>query len=144
MKINTLISSSSSPSSTAWLFFIIPGLIYTLDKIITHRTRYMELDILETELLPSDVIRIRFGLNFFIFSWEPALWTLMSGDRVMLWLLSKKNIAIFGYKQWVLSIDMKTKIAQQVEREWMREWESVRVREGESERVWKWESDFWA
>ena len=56
-----------------WLFFIIPGLIYTLDKIITHRTRYMELDILETELLPSDVIRIRFGLNFFIFSWEPAL-----------------------------------------------------------------------
>ena len=43
-----------------WIFFIIPGLIYTFDKIVTLRTRYMELDILETELLPSDVIKIKF------------------------------------------------------------------------------------
>ena len=50
----------------------------------------------------------------FIFSWEPALWTLMSGDRVV--LLSKKSIAIFGNKQWLLSIDMKTKVVQHVPR----------------------------
>ena len=43
-----------------WIFFLIPGIVYTLDKIVTLRTAYMELDILETELLPSDVIRVRF------------------------------------------------------------------------------------
>ena len=43
-----------------WIFFVIPGLIYTFDKVVTLRTRYMELDILETELLPSDVIKIKF------------------------------------------------------------------------------------
>ena len=82
-----------------------------------------------------------------IFSWEPALWTLMSGDRVW-WMLMmskkkhwhfqlyfslgtssmnskltgegdeddyvKKSIAIFSNKQWVLSIEMKTKIVQHV------------------------------
>ena len=37
-----------------------PGIIYTLDKIISLRTRYMELDIIETELLPSDVVKIKF------------------------------------------------------------------------------------
>ena len=58
--------------------------------------------------------------------------------------VKKKSIAIFGYKQWLLSLDMKTKVVQHVEREWMREWESVRVWECESARVWKWESDFWA
>ena len=36
----------------------------------------------------------------------------------------KNAIAIFGYKQWVLSIDMKTKIVQHVESEWVSEWES--------------------
>ena len=53
--------------------------------------------------------------------------------------------AIFAYKQWLLCIDMKTKVVQHVESEWMREWksesetlrewESVRMRECESERV---------
>ena len=42
------------------VYFIFPALIYTFDKIVTFRTSYMELDILETELLPSDVLRIRF------------------------------------------------------------------------------------
>ena len=32
-------------------------------------------------------------------------------DRVM---RSKKSIVIFGYKQWLLSIDMKTKVVQHV------------------------------
>jgi len=43
-----------------WFFFIIPGIIYTFDKIVTLRTAYMELDILETVLLPSDVIKVKF------------------------------------------------------------------------------------
>lgn len=43
-----------------WVYFIFPALVYTFDKIVTFRTAYMELDILETELLPSDVLRIRF------------------------------------------------------------------------------------
>ena len=39
-----------------------------------------------------------------------------------------------------LSIDMKTKVVQHVESEWIREWksESVRVRHWESEIVWEW------
>ena len=43
-----------------WVYFMIPAIIYTLDKIVTFRTSYMELDILETELLPSDVLKIKF------------------------------------------------------------------------------------
>ena len=43
-----------------WVYFIFPALIYTFDKIVTFRTAYMELDILETELLPSDVLKIKF------------------------------------------------------------------------------------
>ena len=63
--------------------------------------------------------------NVRIFSWEPALWTLNSQDRVMLLLRrSQKSIAIFGYKQSLLSVDMKTKVVQHVEREWTRECES--------------------
>ena len=64
-------------------------------------------------------------------SWEPALWTQESQERVVMWsqkkhkwkVLSKKNhwcqkksIAIFGYKQRLLSIDMKTKVVQHVPR----------------------------
>lgn len=36
-----------------WLFVFIPGVLFIIDKIISLQTRYMELDILETELLPS-------------------------------------------------------------------------------------------
>lgn len=43
-----------------WIFFIGPGIIYTLDKIVSIRTKYMALDVIETELLPSDVIKIKF------------------------------------------------------------------------------------
>uniref|UniRef100_A0A2P2I0U3 NAD(P)H oxidase (H2O2-forming) n=1 Tax=Hirondellea gigas TaxID=1518452 RepID=A0A2P2I0U3_9CRUS len=43
-----------------WMFFIIPGVVYMIDKIISLRTRYMEHDIIETELLPSDVVKIKF------------------------------------------------------------------------------------
>ncbi|XP_040165408.1 dual oxidase [Anopheles arabiensis] len=43
-----------------WLFFIGPGIVYTLDKIVSLRTKYMALDVIETDLLPSDVIKIKF------------------------------------------------------------------------------------
>ncbi|XP_066157034.1 dual oxidase isoform X2 [Euwallacea fornicatus] len=43
-----------------WIFFIGPGIIFTLDKVVSMRTRYIPLDVLETELLPSDVIKIKF------------------------------------------------------------------------------------
>ncbi|XP_059617846.1 dual oxidase [Phlebotomus argentipes] len=43
-----------------WLFFIGPGVVYTLDKIVSLRTKYMALDVMETDLLPSDVIKIKF------------------------------------------------------------------------------------
>ena len=43
-----------------WMFFIVPGLLFVVDKIISLRRSYLELDILETELLPSDVIKIKF------------------------------------------------------------------------------------
>nr|CAD7589006.1 unnamed protein product [Timema genevievae] len=43
-----------------WLFFIGPGIVYTLDKVVSLRTKYMALDVIETELLPSDVIRVKF------------------------------------------------------------------------------------
>ena len=56
----------------------------------------------------------------------------------------KKSIAIFGDKQRLLSIDMKTKLVQHVESDWMRDWKSVRVRECVRVRAWECESDFWA
>jgi len=43
-----------------WFYFVIPGIVYTIDKIVTLRTRYIALDILETELLPSDVLKVKF------------------------------------------------------------------------------------
>ncbi|XP_024941006.1 dual oxidase isoform X3 [Cephus cinctus] len=43
-----------------WMFFIGPAIIYALDKVVSLRTKYMALDIIETELLPSDVIKIKF------------------------------------------------------------------------------------
>ena len=33
----------------------------------------------------------------------------------------KKSIAIFAYKPWLLSIDMETKVVQNVQREWKSE-----------------------
>ena len=57
--------------------------------------------------------------NCNVFSWEPALWTLNSQERVMWWWMSKKTIAIFGNKKLLLSTDMKTKVVEHVESEWM-------------------------
>ena len=45
-----------------------------------------------------------------VFSWEPTIWTLMSGGDEEV----KKTIDILTYKQWLLSIDMKTKVVQHV------------------------------
>ncbi|KAB7496237.1 Dual oxidase [Armadillidium nasatum] len=59
-----------------WIFFVIPGIIYTLDKIISIRTRYMQLDIIETELLPSDVVKIKF--------YRPPNFKYLSGQWVRL------------------------------------------------------------
>ena len=41
-------------------FSLSLGIIYSIDKICTLRTKYMKLDILETKLLPSEVIKIKF------------------------------------------------------------------------------------
>ena len=61
------------------MFFIGPAIIYTFDKIISLRTKYMELDIIETELLPSDVLKIKFYRppNFQYHSGEQSI----TGDR---------------------------------------------------------------
>ena len=45
---------------TFWLFFVGPATVFVIDKIVSLRRGYMELDVLETELLPSDVIKITF------------------------------------------------------------------------------------
>ena len=41
-----------------WMFFIFPAIVFMFDKVISLRRSYMELDILDTELLPSDVTKI--------------------------------------------------------------------------------------
>ena len=52
-----------------------------------------------------------------LFSWEPAEWTQMSQERVLLLRMrSQKSIAISIYKQWLLSIDLKAKVVQHVRR----------------------------
>ena len=53
--------------------------------------------------------------QLYLFSWEPALETLNSRDAEADEV--KKSIAIFGNKQCLLSINMKTKVVQHVERE---------------------------
>lgn len=42
------------------MYFIAPAIIYTFDKAVSLRTKYMALDVIQTELLPSDVIKIKF------------------------------------------------------------------------------------
>jgi len=44
-----------------WIFFIIPAVLFIIDKIISLQTKFMELEILETELLPSDVTKVKFS-----------------------------------------------------------------------------------
>jgi len=57
-----------------WMFFIIPGIVYALDKMVSLRGSYMELDILETEILPSDVIKIKF--------YRPPNYKFLSGQYI--------------------------------------------------------------
>ena len=45
--------------------------------------------------------------------------------------MSQKSIDIFTYKQWLSCLDMKTKVVQHVESEWMREWKNEIVRASE-------------
>lgn len=59
-----------------WMFFIGPGIIYTLDKVVSLRTKYMELDIIETDLLPSDVIKVKY--------YRPPNFKYLSGQWVRL------------------------------------------------------------
>ena len=80
--------------------------------------------------------------HFVNFWWEflagNQLYELKSHRRGCCCGCPKKTIAIFSNKQWLLSLDMKTKVVQHVEREWMREWESERVWECESVKVREW------
>ena len=57
-----------------WIFFVLPGTVYILDKAVSLRRCYMELDILETVLLPSDVIKIKF--------YRPPNFKFLSGQYV--------------------------------------------------------------
>jgi len=59
-----------------WIFVVGPGIIYTLDTVISLRRSYMQLDILETKLLPSDVIQIKF--------YRPPNFKFLSGQYVKL------------------------------------------------------------
>ena len=69
------------------------------------------------------------------------------GSNSLWFLRIMKNVTsidIFIYTEWHLSLDMKTKVVQHVESDWMRDWKSVRVRKSESEiareseKVWGW------
>ncbi len=62
--------------------------------------------------------RAQFWIFLFFISWEPALWSLHSQERVKLLLRSKKNIAIspINIKHWLFSLDIKTKLARHVPR----------------------------
>jgi len=57
-----------------WMFFIFPGIVFMFDKVISLRRSYMELDILETELLPSDVIKVKF--------YRPPNYKFLSGQYI--------------------------------------------------------------
>ena len=57
-----------------WMFFIFPAIVFMFDKVISLRRSYMELDILDTELLPSDVTKIKF--------YRPPNYKFLSGQYV--------------------------------------------------------------
>ncbi|XP_059085329.1 dual oxidase-like [Tigriopus californicus] len=69
-----------------WVFFIFPGAIFIFDKIESLRRSYMELDILDTEILPSDVIKITF--------YRPPNFTYRSGQ----WIRVSCNVV--GYSEY--------------------------------------------
>ncbi|GAB6033366.1 hypothetical protein CHUAL_013131 [Chamberlinius hualienensis] len=59
-----------------WIFFIGPAIIFTIDKVVSLRTKYMELEIIATELLPSDVIKVKY--------YRPPNFKYLSGQWVRL------------------------------------------------------------
>jgi dual oxidase len=62
------------------LYVLVPGVIFIVDKIVTLRTRYIALDILETELLPSDVLKCKF--------YRPPNMKVLSGNSILITLRS--------------------------------------------------------
>ncbi|KAK9881554.1 hypothetical protein WA026_016431 [Henosepilachna vigintioctopunctata] len=66
-----------------WIFLLIPGVIFILDKVVSLRTKYIPLDVIETELLPSDVIKIKF--------YRPPNLRYLSGQWVRLACTAFKN-----------------------------------------------------
>ena len=70
-----------------------------------------------------------------VFSWEPALWTLNSQVRVMVWW-SKKPHCNFCQKQRLLSIEMKSKLCSAC---WV--WLNERLKECECKKEWEWDSE---
>ncbi|XP_054708131.1 dual oxidase-like [Uloborus diversus] len=44
-----------------WIFFVGPAIIFALDKVVSLQTKFVELDILDTDLLPSDVTKVKFS-----------------------------------------------------------------------------------
>jgi len=54
-------SSKLTGSPRFWIFFLIPAILFTIDKIMSLQTKLLELEIFETECLPSDVISVKFA-----------------------------------------------------------------------------------
>lgn len=54
-------SSKLTGSPRFWIFFIIPAILFTIDKIMSLQAKLWQLEIFETECLPSDVIAIKFA-----------------------------------------------------------------------------------
>ena len=75
-------------------------------------------------LVPTSLHHLSYQLSFYFFLFHSGnqLYELKTHWMGCCWW-GRKNIGIFTYKQWLLSIDMKTKVVQYVERE--SEWESV-------------------
>ncbi len=76
--------SRITASPRFWLFFIGPAAVFVIDKIISLRRSFFELHVLETELLPSDVIKITF--------YRPPNFTYRSGQ----WIRVSCNVVDFS------------------------------------------------
>lgn len=50
-------SSKLTGSPRFWIFFIIPAILFTIDKIMSLQTKLLQLEIFETECLPSGKLR---------------------------------------------------------------------------------------
>lgn len=72
-----------------WIFLIGPGTIYILDKMVSLRTKYIPLDVIETELLPSDVIKVKF--------YRPPNLKYLSGQWVRLACTAFKNMEFHSF-----------------------------------------------